>query len=492
MKLKTTFFIRTTLTLLAVLYISVGCSDFLNEQPYSQLSDSQFWKTNADANAAVSGIYDGLQKHYRERIFLQGEMRSDIYTPSGTAGASALELMRNSLTAANSVSDWTLLFQAIGRANLCIAKIPTVPGYDPNLLGEAKLLRAYLYFDAVRLWGNVPLFTEPIVSPNQELKKPRTSAATIIEQIVIPDMLEGEKLISTAKNDFRFAKPSVLAFQAMVYMHLRQYANAKAAINKLIALKSHGFVTTRDAWQKLFLNDTGQGGKFMTGAELILSIQYSLTEDSDRSGVYNVFFAGLPAYVISTTLTNKWLATYPLDSTLFKIKYPGFIPKATNANGTRLWGDWRYLDSRELNASGTNLPRVAKYNKINYNQTFDDTNIHLFRYADMILYLAEAENKLGNRTAAIAALNQVRDARQLPLLDSKTVLTEAQLENIILDERLFEFVGEGKRWWDLVRTGKVTEVMGPINGQKDDKILFPIFNVHLIENPLLVQNDAYK
>lgn len=476
-----------------IINIIWSCENVLEQKPYSQLSETQFWKNNTDANAAVSGIYDAMQKYYRERIFLQGEMRSDNFIPNGTASSGALELLTNTLTASNNVSDWTNLYQAISRANLCIENIPNVPGYDKNLLGEAKMLRAFLYFDAIRVWGDVPLFLEAITNPSQQIYRPRTDANKIINEVVIPDMLEGEKLITTAKSDFRFAKPSVLAFHANVYMHLRQFANAKIALGKLIALKTHSLVTTRDAWQKLFLNDltTVGMGRFMTGSELILSIGFSLTEDSDRSGIYNTFFAGIPSYIVSPALSAKWLNTYPQDSTLFKAKYPGFAPKAVNANGTKVWGDWRYLDSRDLTLTPL-TPRLAKYNKINISATIDDTSIHLFRYADMILLLAEAENQLGNTAAAVIALNQVRDARQLPLLDVKTVTSKAQLETIILDERQFELIGEGKRWWDLVRTNKVVEVMGPINKQTNERILFPIFNQHLIENKLLVQNEAYK
>jgi starch-binding outer membrane protein, SusD/RagB family len=481
------------LSLVAILgFSSFSCDDFLSAEPYSQISDEQFWKTNTDANTAILGIYDAMQKHYRERYFTQGEIRSDNFTPSATAGSLALELLRNTLTPNNSISDWTLLYQAIGRANLCINKIPKIPGYSPVLLAEAKLLRAYLYFDAIRIWGDVPLYKEPILSPFGDISLPRTDANKIMNELVIPDMLEAEKFLTTAKDDFRFAKPSVLAFQATVFMHLKQYANAKAAINKLIALRSHSLVTTREAWVRMFINDPAVAPRSMTGSELILSLQYTLTEDADRSGIYNVFFAGLPNYLISNNLSNKWNAAFPIDSTQFKAKYPGFAPKVFNSNGTKLWGDYRYFDTRELNPTAPALPRVAKYNKTNYNQQFDDTNIHLFRYADMILLLAEAENKLGNKDAAIAALNQIRTARQLPTADPKATYTEESLENLILDERQFEFVGEGKRWWDLVRTDKAVQVMGPINGQTAVKIPFPIFNTHLIENKALVQNEGYK
>ena len=484
--------IRNTICAVAFICTVTSCESILDEKPYSQLSDSQFWKNNGDANAAVSGIYDAMQKHYSSKFYQQGEMRSDNYAASGSASASGLELVNNTLTPTNNISEWSGLYQGIGRANLAIEKIPTIAGYDRNLLGEARMLRAYFYFDAIRLWGDVPLFTEAIINSKQELLRPRTSATKIMNEVILPDMLEAEKLISTAKNDFRFAKPSVYAFQASVYMYLRDFPNAKIALNKLIVARTHSLVTTRDAWQKMFLNDPALGGKFMTGTELILSIGYSQTEDSDRSGVFALFFAGLPTFVISPTLTTKWLNTYPQDSTLFKSKYPGFIPKATNANGTRLFGDWRYLDSRELNPANGALPRMAKYNKTNYSPAIDDSSIHLFRYADMILLLAEVENQLGNTAAAVAALNQVRDARQLPLVDVKTITSKVQLENIILDERQFELLGEGKRWWDLVRTNKAVEVMGPINKQTENRILFPIFNTHLIENKLLTQNEGYK
>lgn len=479
------FIISSTLT---------SCEDILNEQPYSQISDQQFWKTSADANAAVSGIYDAMQKYYRERYFLQGEMRSDNFAASATAGTNGLELVNNTLTSANNVSDWTFLYQAIGRANIAIEKIPTISGYDASLLAEAKVLRAFLYFDATRLWGDVPLYTDAITSPSQQLSRARTDANKIMNEVVVPDMLEAERLITSAKNDFRFTKLSVYAFQAHVYMHLRKFAEAKIALNKLIASRVYSLVTTRDAWLKLFLNDTQTVGlgRFMTGPELILSIGYSLTEDSDRSGIYNIFFAGLPTYVVSPNLTNKWLNSFPLDSTAFKLKYPGFIPKSVTTTGAKFWGDWRYLESRDQAIVLPAAPRLAKYNKININGTFDDTSIHLFRYADMILLLAEAENQLGNSAAAIAALNQIRIARQLPIFESKTPVSKEELENVILDERQFELLAEGKRWWDLVRTNKVVEVMGPINKQTKDKIVFPIWNTHLIENKLLTQNPGYN
>jgi starch-binding outer membrane protein, SusD/RagB family len=455
-----------------------ACEKALDEQPFSQLADEQFWKTNADAASGVVAIYDAMQKTYNSKLYVWGEMRSDNFAPSNTSTAESLELLKNSLQASNaSVLRWNNLYLMISRANVAIEKIPTIPAYDKNLLGEARILRAYAYFDAVRVWGSVPLFTESIKDLSQELQRPKTDGEKIMNDVIIPDMLEAEKLISTAKDQFRFSKPSVYAFQAQVYMHLKQYL----------------LVTNRDAWSKLFLNDAGKGGKFQTGTELILSLRFSLTEDSDRSGIYTIFFAGLPNYYISPLLENKWIAKFPIDSNNWKLKYPTTPARAKNVDGTIFYGDWRYAESREgtLTTPAIGLARLAKYNKINYSPTIDDSDMHLFRYAGILLMLAEAENQLGNSAAALALVNQIRDARELPRVLATEFNSKAMLENIILDERQMELLGEGVRWWDLIRTGKAVEVMNPINKQGADKLLFPIYTKHLIDNPLLTQTPGY-
>ncbi len=488
------------LIMLAALGLFSSCEKALNEQPYSQLSDDQFWKTNADAEGGVIGIYDAMQKHYASRQFLWGEFRGDSYIRTTLATGTNLELTTNTLTANNAaVVRWNNLYQMIGRANLAIEKIPKITGYDKNLLAEAYLARAYAYFDAVRVWGGVPVFKEAITGLDQELVRPRTDGQTIMNEIVIPDMLEAEKLMSRTTNTYRFSKMSVYAFQGTVYMHQKKYPEAKAALDKIVNSKLYTLTTTRDAWDKMFLNDPNLGGKFMTGTELIFTIKYSLTEDADRSGIYNIFFAGIPSFNIAPALENKWIAYFPTDSVKWVAKYPAAadLPKTKNPDGTTLWGDWRYFDSKEAGRV-IGSARVAKYNKININGSFDDSDIHIYRYANIILLLAEAENKLwkvsglaANKTAAVNLVNQIRVARQLPQVKAADFTTADQLEDFILDERQMELLAEGHRWWDLVRTDKAVKVMGPINGQTEKSIVFPIFQGHLITNPLLKQNEGY-
>jgi starch-binding outer membrane protein, SusD/RagB family len=477
--------------LISGLFVFSSCDKILNEQPLSTLVEEQFWLSNADAESGVAAIYDAMQKHFNIRHYLWGEFRGDSYSAGPSATGGSLELLNNTIQPGNrDLLRWNLLYQMIARANIAIEKIPTITGYDKNLLAEAYILRAYAYFEATKVWGAVPLYKEAIKTLDDNISRPRTPAATIMNETIIPDMLEAEKLMTRQISTYRFSRMGIFAFQANVYMFLKDYAKAKAALTNIVNSRFYTLTTTREDWQKMFLNDAKRGGKQMTGPELIFSIRNSLTEDADRAGIYNIFFAGLPSYYIAPRLENKWIQRFPIDSATWTTLYPTFIPKTKKLDGTVLYGDWRYFDSRE-GVVAIGLSRVAKYNKENYSGTFDDSDTHIYRYANVILLLAEAENQLGNTAAAVALVNQLRTARQLPTIAAATFTSKEALEDYILDERQMELLGEGQRWWDLVRTGKAVSTMGPINGQTEQKILFPIFVTHLIDNPNLTQNAGY-
>lgn len=483
--------VSLALTLLSFALAFSSCDDFLNEEPFSQVGDEQFWQTNGDAQSGLAATYDAMQVTYRTKHYLWGEFRSDNHIASDRVSGDNLEIIDNNITPGNaSVLRWNDLYRMIGRANLAIERIPLIPNFNANLLGEAHALRAYAYFDAVRIWGGVPLYTKPISGLDQELKLPRTDGQTILNDVIVPDMLRAEELVSVPSDEFRFSKGSIYALQAHVYMWLKDYQKANEALEKLIALNEYSLVTDRDSWAKLFLSDLNLG-QFQVGPELIFSIRYNLLEDGNgASGIYSLFFAGIPSFFISPQVENKWIERFPITDEAWRAKYPDFEPPMVIVGPDTLVGDYRYYESREDRAIGE--ARVAKYNKINFNSNFDDTNISIYRYAGILLLKALAENKLNNPDEAVDLVNQVRVARDLPpvTLEEMGADTDAR-ENFILDERQFELFAEGDRWWDLRMTDKVQLALDTIVQVPNERLLFPIFEGHLIDNDLLMQNPGY-
>lgn len=494
--MKRLIYIRQLWLAIPLLSFGFGCSSILEQPPVSQIEESQFWTSNSDAEAGVAAVYDAMQNAYKSKYFLWGELRSDNFSGTEQASGEALQIVTNNLLPTNEgVTSWGALYQMIMRANLAIENIPTIESYDAGLLGEAHALRAFAYFDAIRVWGAVPLYTENIRGLDDNLFREKSTGDQIMADVILPDLMMAEELLENPAERFHFSLASLYCLQAEVYMHLREYENAKIALDKLVGLNEFSLVRTREAWQALFRNEPESAGlsssQQETGPELIFSIFNELEEDGNRaSGVYGVFFSGVPPYKISRLLEEKWISQYPIDSIAWHAKYPDFKPSAKDVDGATIYGDFRYFESRE-ESKDIGDARCAKYNKTNYNAAEDDTDIVIYRYAGMLLLKAEAEVQLGNLQEAVNLLNQIRQARDLPTVALADFQSSEQLYDMILDERQFELLAEGKRWWDLIRTDKAVEVMNPINGLTSDKLLFPIYFKHLIDNANLTQTPGY-
>lgn len=489
-KMKTNNNIKFIIGLLMLLLVVVSCEDYLDEQPPSAISDEQFWQTDGDAELGVAAIYDAMQPTYNRKHYYWGEFRSDNFVVSEDGGTGETrEMITNNLSPqyANSLK-WADFYRTISNANLAIQKIPSIEGYNPNLLGEAYAIRAYLYFDAYRIWGGVPLFTEPVTALDDNAYKVRSTAQEVLD-LVLSDMETAEGLLTTPTNRYRFSISSLLAFKAKVMMHMQNYPEAKIALDALIGMKQFSLVNTQTAWTNLFTKDNE------VGTELILSLRYTLAEDGNNAAQNNiVFFPGVPNNYVSPLVINKWQSKFPTDSTEWVTKYPGIDPPVMkDEEGQKLFGDYRYYETIDQTHTDSTA-RTAKYFKVSNNSFLDDTDIVIFRYADMLLLKAEVENQLGNPEGALTLVNLIRINRQLPkavVTDFTNVNDKDEVENFILDERQLELFAEGTRWWDLLRTKKAVEVMGPINGQTEETLLWPIFVDHLIDNPKLIQNTPY-
>ncbi len=540
---------------------SFSCEDRIELDPISTVSSENFWQTTEDALAGTIAIYDGLQGTYNNNHIFWGELRGDNFDLANDNSTNAQsELVLNTLQSTANVARWTRLYNTISRANIALNRLePLVESgiADEGLMGEAYAIRAKLYFDAIRVWGNVPLIRDGSSALDLgQLSQPAVSPTTVLEQSILPDIQAASIIMqrqAVQSDPFRFTLSSLLCLQAEVAMWTRDYQAARTAVNTLINLGTHSLVTSVEDYVNMFANETpGVDGNKQFGSELIYSIPYSISEpaldpvfedqrpggraianNANRSGIKNTFNAGGTQVLISIDAEIEWRTLFPVVDTLWNALYPDTPPvlteiaPVTQDDGSvvmeevPIYGDWRYLtvreDGTELSPEEVGGQRMVKHGlTVGAFQT-DDTDINIYRYADMLLLLAEAENFLnpGDGTAALAIVNQIREARMLPMVTPGAFGADVSArEDFILRERRFELFGEGKRWWDLARTNRVVETLNPrldpeLGGFErgrpfegltgNDNLtrdrgfeLFPIFQNHLRDNLLLEQNPAYQ
>jgi len=524
--IKNTKLKLVTLLLASSFGVLQSCDDLVNESPISASDPNNFFQDNQQLRSGLIAAYDGLQESYATHYLRWGEFRSDNVSPSPAAtDVLSLSVHNSSMDpGATSILRWNELYQCIDRANRVINGAANIVSPDRNVLAQALAIRAKVYFDMTRVWGDIPVFTEAVTTPEDAFVSV-TPSETIMNDIVIPDMLRANELILTNSSEFEFSKSSVLALIAEVYMSLNTPATtqlAKDAMLELVALGEHSLVTTPEDWQNLFINQPSTNafpegpGKVQRGPELIFSIKYNPPIDFTPSTVFPRYAGGAKNTVIEESLEELWTERFPID-TLWDELYPDTPPVFTREVlvddvmvEEPVYGDWRYFASREEGDFEAGVGSVevgnARIHKWQKNRTglvnnLDATDLVLYRYADIILLLAEAELKLGNVGPALDLVNEIRTARQLPLVTMVDfgASTDDQLE-YILTERRFELLGEGKRWWDLVRNDLVEETMNPIISDRlgadatlitPDRIFWPILSEHLIDNPNLSQNQGW-
>lgn len=463
------------LILVALIVFMSSCEKFFEVPQRSILVLSNFWNSQSDAELGVAGIYNTAQNVFETDYWRWGELRADNFVNNDRPGANYYAIVSNHLTANTAGSDWSSLYTAIATANVAIKKIPDIPDFanKNDLLAQALTLRALLYFYAVRVWGDVPKITEPIEGLDQELNFSKSPVAEIYSDIILPDLERAENLITTVSSLNNISLCSILALKAHVYMwpgSHQDYKIARDAISQLEGYGYHHLETTPQNWINIF-----KGSE--TSKEIVFSLAWNYLEDGGNGGIAQ-FSSSTPEYLPSEALEQKWKASIPSD---FRIL-------ATAAFDIEI-------------VPGVEMPYLRILTK--YCQRYDDRNVQgnwgntndrdiiFFRLSDMLLLKAEAENNLNNPSGAIDLINRIRTARGLPLVDN-TITDKITIRNMILNDRQFELMGEGQRYWDLVRNNVILEVMGSINGMNDSrKILWPVAQNVMNRNSKILQNDGY-
>ena len=480
-----------------------ACSDFLEKVPQDSINTSNFFKTEADAIAAVNGAYQPLQwpKLYNMRMWTTDIMagNSIVGAGGGTDGVETQD-QANFVTSTDNqgvLDMWRGPWPGILRCNIVLEKVPDMTISDAvknRVLGEAYFLRAHYYFILVQFFGDVPLVLKP-VEPGDDLRPTRTAKAEVYRQIEA-DLATAANLLPereqySGDNIGRASKGSAIGMLAKVELTLGNY---QRVVNLCDSVKSLGYAlnanyadnfnpATENSVESLFeVQYVGGAGKDFWSNENQSSWLSAFTGPRGSNMVAGGFGWNQP--------TEEFVNAYESGDlrknvTVFYQGCPTFDGKTYQ---------------KSYSTTGYNLRKFLV--QLSVSATYDNSplNFPVLRYADVLLMKAEALNELGQTVQAQllatdpnATLNKVRVRAGLL---SVTGLNQADLREKILHERRMELAFEGQRWFDLIRVndGKYgidfLHSIGKLN-MRSKYLLFPVPQKERDANPNLSQNTDY-
>ncbi|WP_353332694.1 RagB/SusD family nutrient uptake outer membrane protein [Bacteroides sedimenti] len=493
--------------LLSTVLLMGSCS--LNYDPisdfYSKLSTSDTtatgskYKTKADMQQQYDNIYVSIrnsQESWYLDMMAYCETHSDnAYSGATDAELAQLESNKQDGTNKNIERDWTSYLGYIVAANRVICNVDSVP--DPALTtaernqwkAEASIWRAWMLFDMTRLWGEVPVVTKEtpnITSENVKDMYPllfpsRSSVQDVYKQI-ISDLEYGVQYAPKvdSSNKFKLTQSVAKTLLAKVYAEapVRDYAKV---IQYCESVKNDGFSLVPNYSDLFSVNDAKTDVNYRNTSESIFEIVFPV-----GSGSWVTWMFGLDQCDPNSSYDwAKWIT--PSRDLIQAYENEG---DDIRMNEAIVWGQ----PSWSIHYPSDHYPFMYK-TRSRYN------SIIKLRLADILLLEAEAYVNQGNLTAAADLVDQIRTRVKLAKLDASTKGSKDKMVDAVLKERRLELSFEGQRWFDLVRTGKVYEVMNSLNsrdsGRKkmatftENSLVMPVPQTQIDSNPNLTQNKGY-
>jgi len=502
--------------LLLAVFLFLSCSNnFLDLKNESQLSSESFWKTKEQVNQAVIACYAGLQTYegdkwtFFEEVWTTMNYRGDDIDnnpsePYGREVANFTVKTDNSGT----LNIWRTWYAIIGRSNQIITNVPLVDVKEVseneknNFVAEAKFLRALSYMYLEVYFENVPLVTT--FEKDESKMYPSQAKPSDVWNLVEEDLKFAEANLPESydgANLGRATKWTAKAFLGKVYLAREKWDLARDKFAEVVNSHVYGLVPD--------FNNVFDGSN-ENGIESVFEVQFSADRSNGNDERTPINFEGVPyelggwqLYFASGWILDELKKDKKNDGTYSDRVYGTVFfddPGSTMFNlETDNWVS--YADYKALGGS-----RIfhKKYNYAVDRQNYIGTNIHLLRYADVLLMFAEALNETGKTADAIANINLVRErsrASDLPMTMNQSAL-RTQIRH---HERPAELAIEmGIRWFDLYRWGKGNTAKESIkstltlhgkpfisnyNEPKHD--LLPIPEYEINTNPNLVPNPGY-
>lgn len=463
-------------TLLCVFsFILSSCEGFLDLTPKSELTDENAYQDPDDWQQTLNAAYGSLQEVFMGKTTMTlGEFGTDEVIPFDMGWGSYAELHYYTFSVGHPFfsTHYRSCYDGIKRCNLVIDMPSGVVSSDQYelMVKQARFLRGLFYFDLVRMYGGIPLWTKSGID-SDDVMKARSSAEDVYS-IIVEDLKSALSLPekwTESKDKGRATSYAAQAFLARVYL---QWGKPDEALTycKMLDGKFHLYNNYADIYDPKKKNEE---------YENIFEVQFKHSGKWGLEGSHQHSYWG-PRGVGGPTSFGGWggfgFTQYLYDSydAIDKRKTAFFFTEFAGVTQTP--------------------PSCAKFWDAEYGNVIEDDNLNftLMRYADVLLMKAEALNATdatGNEK--YDALNAVRGRAGITLITAADGLTKEQFDDVLLKERMLELCGERTRRWDLIRFGKLASQVLAAHGVtvKSHQVLYPIPQDAIDANDLLKDNN---
>jgi hypothetical protein len=465
--------------LLAITLVALpSCKKFTDLTPQGIVPVVTYYNTEIDINSALTGTYNSLRPIYNEQ-YGYGEIPSDNTQTYGESEVMYGEedKLNWTPTSVRLQAAWTRFYATVAYANIVLGHVNTPPmtqAARDGYTGQAKFLRALMYFNLVRMWGGVPLVLTEITSEQQAYTYNRAPVAAVYAQIE-KDLTEAAAVLPASYTGTNVGRATSIAAKALlgkVYMFENKFTPAESILADVVST---------------------------AGTPLPYDQAFGLGKDNNREIIFAVQYLG-GGFAEGNTFASGFVPQ-PSGSTIISVSggssnvgtpdlYNAFEPNDLRKNiaiGVFTTGSFTYYYAKKFVYS-----TVAAGNE-------GDNDWPVLRYADAILLYAEALNENGKTTDALTQLNLIRVRSGLA---TKAGLSQVDTRTAIRNERRVELCFEAERWFDLIRWGIMVPVMQahkvnypPVNGSIGNVVatlsLYPIPFSEISLNKNLTQNPGY-
>lgn len=477
--------IKTTVLCLIVA-LSTACHKDLNIVQKGALTTNEAWASAEDAETCMNGMMSQFRAAYATAYMFWGEYRSGIWGEGMSSRPVSQNVFQNKIDQGNEYTDWQSLYTTINTANVILKHAPELDftGKEAKynkVMGTAHYVRAFCYYWIARVWGVGPLQLRGLESYDLDLLYPMPATkAQLLAQVESDLLAAGDLLkdvpvavnmpnihaVNTLKTDYYLWMNKVEKDETAL---AKARTACDAVLGKRTLLPNYADifnVNKKMNEEEIFIwsmiKEEKEGG---FASEWLIPLQYCTTSYHE-----NPVKVGSHQQWMFLTPDHQAFLTADKSDTRAKVTFDSFYD-----SGTKL--DLKWIN--KFAGTWSNGARVF------------DSDIIVYRYADVLLFDAEILLAEGFADKAIDQINVV--AKRAYGKDNFYAKgqSDAAVKEILINERLKEFTAEGKIWWDFIRLGVVFDRVPSLKGKENNKniLLWPISKASLDDNQNLTQTE---